>query len=162
MTLAAFVLLGVGMVFIILEVFIPSLGLFGTIAAGSLVGGAVLAYRSEEDIFGTYLMLTFVLGPIVSLVALKLWPQTPMGRKLMLAGSTFDAKEAAPGSPELTALVGKTGDALSALRPAGKAVIDGHRIDVLTRGEWLEVGSRIRVLRVEANRVFVAALKDAE
>lgn len=152
----AFLLLGIGLVFILLEVFFPSFGLLGTIAAGCLIGGAVLAWRSPSDIFGTYLMLVFVLGPAVSIIGLKLLPKTPLGRAMTLEGSTFDPKEAAPGGAELEALVGKGGVSVTPLRPAGKALVEDRRIDVLTRGEMLDAGARVRVLRVEGNRVFVA------
>lgn len=152
----AFLLLGIGLVFILLEVFFPSFGLLGTIAAGCLIGGAVLAWRSPEDIFGTYLLLVFVLGPTVSIIGLKLLPKTPLGKAMTLQGSTFDPKEAAPGGAELDALVGKRGVSVTPLRPAGIALIDDRRIDVLTRGEMLDADAHIEVLRVEGNRVFVA------
>ncbi len=152
----AFILLGVGLVFILLEVFFPSFGLLGTIAAGALIGGAVLAYQSKADIFKTYLLLSFVLGPVVGIVALKLWPKTRIGRMMTLEGSTFDPKEAAPGGAAFEQLAGKSGVSITPLRPSGKALIDGRRIDVLTRGELIEPGMPIRVVRVEANRVVVA------
>lgn len=152
----AFILLGLGLVFIMLEVFFPSFGLLGTLAAGCLIAGAVLAYQSGSPIFRNYLLVAFVLGPVVTLVALKTWPKTPMGRKMTLEGSTFDPREAAPGGADLDALAGKNGVSITPLRPAGKALIDDRRVDVLTRGELIEAGTPIHVLRVEANRVFVA------
>jgi membrane-bound serine protease (ClpP class) len=155
----AFILLGIGLVFILLEVFFPSFGLLGSIAAGCLIGGAVLAWRSQNDIFGTYLLLVFVLGPAVSMLALKVWPKTPMGKAMTLEGSTFDPREAAPGGIELDKLLGKSGVAITPLRPAGKALIETRRIDVLTRGEMIDPGAPIEVVRVEGNRVFVAEVR---
>lgn len=155
----AFILLGIGLVFILLEVFFPSFGLLGSIAAGCLIGGAVLAWRSENEIFGTYLLLVFVLGPVVSILALKIWPKTPMGKAMTLEGSTFDPKEAAPGGIELDKLLGKSGVSITPLRPAGKALIEDRRIDVLTRGEMVDPGAPIEVVRVEGNRVFVAEVR---
>ena len=59
------------------------------------------------------------------------------------------------GGKEFNALTGKSGIALSSLRPAGTALIEGERIDVLTEGEYIEKDTRIRVERVEGNRIFV-------
>ena len=47
----------------------------------------------------------------------------------------------------------------SALRPTGIARIDGRRVDVVTRGEQLEPGTRVRVVEVSGNRLVVAAVE---
>ena len=53
------------------------------------------------------------------------------------------------------ALVGKHGVALSDLRPAGVARVDGHRIDVVTQGEWLSAGDPVTVVSDEGYRRVV-------
>ena len=55
------------------------------------------------------------------------------------------------------ALVGKSGAAVTDLRPAGKATIEGRRVDVLTEGAYVARGTRVTVVRVEGNRIFVRA-----
>jgi membrane-bound serine protease (ClpP class) len=55
--------------------------------------------------------------------------------------------------------VGQQGESLSDLRPTGIALIGGKRVDVVTRGELLERGSRVQVLMIEGNRVVVGAIK---
>ena len=52
-------------------------------------------------------------------------------------------------------LVFTLGVALSALRPAGFARIDGKKVDVVTRGDMLPAGCPIVVLEVGGNRVVV-------
>ena len=42
----------------------------------------------------------------------------------------------------LQSLTGATGEALSDLRPGGFALIDGQRVDVITRGEVIPRGAR--------------------
>ena len=61
-------------------------------------------------------------------------------------------------SDDHSALRGKVGTAASYLRPAGIASIDGHRVDVLTEGEFIPRGTPIRVMRVEGSRIFVEAV----
>jgi membrane-bound serine protease (ClpP class) len=51
------------------------------------------------------------------------------------------------------------GITLSALRPAGIAEIEGQRVDVVTKGEMVGRGDRVRVTEVEGNRVVVERLK---
>jgi membrane-bound serine protease (ClpP class) len=51
--------------------------------------------------------------------------------------------------------LGRTGTALSPLRPAGVADIDGARVDVVSDGGFIEAGVEIEVTRVDGNRVVV-------
>ena len=52
-------------------------------------------------------------------------------------------------------LVGRSGVTLTDLRPAGTARVDGHRIDVVTEGEWLSAGDPVVVLTDEGYRRVV-------
>lgn len=51
--------------------------------------------------------------------------------------------------------VGKQGIVATNLRPAGTAIIDGKRVDVVTRGDYIEEGPEIRVTAVEGARIVV-------
>lgn len=57
---------------------------------------------------------------------------------------------------------GDRGVALSDLRPAGIARFDGHRVDVVTEGDFVDVGSTVEVLRAEGNRVVVRAVEPSD
>jgi membrane protein implicated in regulation of membrane protease activity len=51
--------------------------------------------------------------------------------------------------------LGKHGTTFSPLRPAGIAEIDGERVDVVSEGEFIDVGMPIVVTRVDGNRIVV-------
>jgi membrane-bound ClpP family serine protease len=53
------------------------------------------------------------------------------------------------------ALVGKRGQAVTMLRPAGRAELDGEPLDVVTEGDFIAPGTPIEVLAVRGNRVVV-------
>ena len=63
-------------------------------------------------------------------------------------------------SREVKEYTGRTGKALTPLRPAGIAEIDGKRIDVQTQGEFIEPGTVVVVLRTEGSKVLVEAAAD--
>jgi membrane-bound ClpP family serine protease len=52
-------------------------------------------------------------------------------------------------------LVGATGLAMSDLRPAGIVEIEGHRVDVVTSGEYVPAGEVIEVIRDDRYRRVV-------
>ncbi|MHC4943410.1 MAG: NfeD family protein [Planctomycetota bacterium] len=152
----AFGLLALGLVFITLEVFFPSFGMLGTLAAASIIGGGVIAYMDESTgIFLGYLLFSFILIPCILLFALKIFPKTPVGRHFTLAGPSFDRKEAQATEKGIEDLLGKEGETMTPLHPTGIATIDNKRVDVVTRGEMLEKETIIRVVKVEGNRIVV-------
>ena len=71
--------------------------------------------------------------------------------------------DASRGHPEPVvrgALVGRTGVAVTDLRPAGVARIDGLRVDVVTEGEWLAAGDPVVVRADEGYRRVVSRAED--
>ena len=81
-----------------------------------------------------------------------------MGRSLTLSD---DGKAFKSASPEYMDLLNKEGIALSILRPAGIAKIDGKRVDVVADGSWIESGKSIKVTRVEGVRILVKEIAPA-
>jgi membrane-bound serine protease (ClpP class) len=51
--------------------------------------------------------------------------------------------------------LGRTGTAVSPLRPAGIAEIAGTRLDVVSDGGFIEALTAIEVTRVDGNRIVV-------
>jgi membrane-bound serine protease (ClpP class) len=76
-------------------------------------------------------------------------PNSRLGRVLILK-VTVGVGTAAPPS-----LVGRTGVAETALRPTGKAVVDGRRLDVVSDGDFIEQGSPLEIIEVAGARVVV-------
>jgi membrane-bound ClpP family serine protease len=61
---------------------------------------------------------------------------------------------------DLAFFVGKTGEATTTLRPSGIAEFDGVRLNVVSDGEWIQKGRKIRVERVEGNRIVVCPVRE--
>jgi len=144
----------VGMLLIVAEVFFMSFGVLALLSGSALIGAVFVAFQDNNAFGTTMLVAEAIVAPIVLWAAFKALPKTPFGRALMLEGPRHDEVAAAPGD---TALLHKTGTALSPLRPAGFARIDGRRVDVVTRGEMLDQGVVVRVVEVQGNRVVVRA-----
>lgn len=152
MTLAL-ILLAVGLLLIALELVFPTLGALGVVAALCLIASISFAFAEDRTTGMWFLGATAVLVPVVILFGFKLLPHSPLGKLLVNKGATFT--DAAAVDQRDRVLVGKTGVAENLLRPAGTAHIEGRRVDVVTRGEPIPSGTRVRVLEVEGNRVVV-------
>lgn len=147
------VLLLVGLALIVLELLFPSLGALGIAAALALIASIVLAFRESHSVGFTVLTCTAFLVPAAVLLGMKLLPKSPLGKVLVAGGATFT--DAAAVDRRDRELLNKEGVAENLLRPVGTAIFEGRRVDVLTRGEPIPAGARVRVIEVEGNRVVV-------
>jgi membrane-bound serine protease (ClpP class) len=86
---------------------------------------------------------------------LKLLSRGKLGRQLVLQSATSTTQGYVSEPPGQSALLGKRGTLLTALRPAGMALIDGQRVDVVSEGEFFDKGLDIEVTHVDGNRVVV-------
>ncbi|HMP73348.1 MAG TPA: NfeD family protein [Kiritimatiellia bacterium] len=59
-------------------------------------------------------------------------------------------------------LVGEEGKTLTALRPGGAAWIGENRLDVVTRGEFVDAGALVKVVEVHGNRIVVEQVEAVE
>lgn len=155
-TIIALVMAGFMLLFF--EVFLPG-GVIGALGGMLVLAGVVCGFAFRGPTWGgTLLVLSGVLGLTSFWLWIRLVPKTPLGRRLML---DHDARDWKSSDVARQGLEGKEGVAHSTLRPAGTALIDGARVDVITRGELIAPRTRIKVIAVEGNRVVVTALEDA-
>jgi membrane-bound serine protease (ClpP class) len=61
---------------------------------------------------------------------------------------------------ELENYAGKTGRAVTPLRPAGTAIIDGSRVDVVTEGNFISNDTPVKVVKVEGMKVIVQEIEE--
>lgn len=157
-------LLVLGLALVCLEVFVPSGGVLGFLALGSLVAGIVLAfYHRGAQVGLLFLLVTAVAVPVAVMFAFRYWPKTPMGRRILLGVPS--AEEVLPDSPQrqkLRQLVGKLGVAKSLMMPSGAVEIGGQTIDALSEGMPIEKGQRVKVIEVRGTRVLVRPTDEDE
>lgn len=157
----AYVLIGIGLVLLVGEAFVPTSGaLFLACSLCLLTGLALVFYYGDAYIGWLTLFGVFVAVPVVAVAALKIWPKTPVGRRLLRRPA--DADDTVANMPvllELEQLRGRYGRAASDLRPAGVAEIDGRRVDVMSEGMLIPGGASVRVIDVRAGRVVVRAME---
>jgi membrane-bound serine protease (ClpP class) len=107
------------------------------------------------------LAVGFGAGAACFLAILRFLPKNPIFAKRGLVTEsaivgvpTADTAQAADKAA--ARLVGKTGRALSMLRPAGKMEADdGTLLDVVAEGELIEAGTRVKVLECRDGRIVV-------
>lgn len=166
------ILFAAGILLIILEVFvIPGFGIAGIAGIFCLLASGVLMLLAGDwsDFSFTNpftldavqrVTLSTLLGCGVLILLLRLLPQRNLGpSKHLMLGTTlggdagYHSFEGGNGNDE--SLVGTTGEALTTLRPSGRARIGGVRMEVEAQGEFIDKGEAVRVVKKAGGRVIV-------
>lgn len=84
----------------------------------------------------------------------KYLPKSRVFRPIVLNQSTA-RDEGFTAAQERTELLGKEGVAEMNLHPAGRALFSGVRVNVITRGEFIEKGSNVRVVETHGAHIIV-------
>jgi membrane-bound serine protease (ClpP class) len=142
-----------GFLLILAEIFlIPGFNIFGVLGLVAVVAGVVTAY-SSLSIYYAHLVL--LLSIITSLILVRLILHSRALSRMVL--NTAQSREAGISvqPSDFQQLVGKIGITYTNLRPAGHAIIDDQKYDVVSEGGFVEKNLRIEVVEVNGNRIVV-------
>lgn len=149
----AVVLLILGIVLIILEFFVPG-GIVGILGAGAIVGSLFL---SGYDVghMSMSIGIAFLVAVIVAVILFKRIGMDKGVFRHVILKDQNTSDQGYVSSANRNDLVGKTGVAITPLRPSGTGEFDDERLDVVTEGSYIERGKTITVVNVEGVRVIV-------
>jgi len=143
------ILLVAGALLLLAESVLPGM-IAGLGGACCLVAAVIEGYIRFGAKTGNLILLGVLAGLVVGFwLWLKYFPDSRVAKVFI---SRKVVGEIGTEKPEL---LDQTGTALSALRPAGTAVINGKRVDVVTEGQMIDPGTPVRVVAVEGMRVVV-------
>ncbi len=147
-------LFGVGLLMV--EVFIPGFGLPGISGIILEVVAIVLTYLNHGGLaaLGLTLVILAVVGITVS-VALRSATKGRLSKSKLILNDTETSADGYVTTTDMDVFLGKEGDAVTVLRPAGMAEFDGVKLNVVSDGEYIPKGTRVRIARVEGARVVV-------
>ncbi|MBL7077992.1 MAG: hypothetical protein ISS31_11045 [Kiritimatiellae bacterium] len=164
-------LLLIGIALLFVEIFlIPGFGITGIAGITCILTALVLAMvqhypgqpwyqpasinpRQVQDMIlnlGGGLLLTFVSGILLG----RYLPATRPFQKLML-NKAVSADDGYQASAPTDDLLGMTGTAETAMRPAGIGVFGDRRLNVIAHGEFIDKGDAIVIAETHGNRIVV-------
>ncbi len=149
-------LLVLGTILMAVEVLIiPGFGVVGVLGVGAMASACILAYL---QLGSEAAALSVLAGVVISGLLFWRLPKTRTAKSMVLSA----AHKGHAADPSLAALQDARGVAISDLRPAGSASIDGRVVDVITDGDYVERGSAICVVAVKGPRVIVSLATDSD
>jgi membrane-bound serine protease (ClpP class) len=159
------ILLGVlliilGAVLLVLEIFIPSFGLLTICAVAAEVGGIWLFFKMSPAMGWVGVGVAAVLVPIVWVITYKMFPKTSFGKSVTLEGPEREMGDAIPDTDELLEMIGKTGVVISPLRPVGMCDFDGERLECVAETGFVETDIAVEVIHVEGTQLTVRTVEN--
>jgi len=152
------ILFAIGLLLLLAEIFlIPGFGLAGISGIAAILASIFLTFGNIVQ--ATYSILIALGVSVVGFFLLvKYIPSTRTWRKFVL--STEQKKELGytVGTKDLQRLTGKEGIVITPLRPSGIVEVNGKKLNALTRGEYVDSNTKIKIISVEGNKIVVEAV----
>jgi membrane-bound serine protease (ClpP class) len=154
-TLIVVLLVG-GILLLVMENFVPGFVL-GTLGLVSIFSGTLITYFAFGFTFGTLILgVVFAVAVGIFILTLRNFQRTTAGKSLTNTSNIgLDSSYAVNQD-----LLGRNGIALTQLRPAGSATINGKKVDVVTQGDLIAANEPVEVIKVEGMRVVVRRIED--
>ena len=142
-----------GIALIGLEMFIPG-GIVGTVGVVTLVYAIIYVNKSTYYI-AFILVISLILAVILYYVNRNVFHKKLMFLDRLVLNDSISTKDGYVASESRLELLGQKLIAYTDLRPAGVAVLENEKLDVVTDGDFVEKGNKIEVIRVEGMRIVV-------
>ena len=146
-------LLVIGLALIVLEViFVPGTTLVGIIGVIFVGAGVIVSYRYYGSEIGLYILLgTGVVTAIALYFSFRSEAWSRFANK-----SSIDSKVNEGSKASLN--VGDEGVAVSSLKPMGTVSFDAGRFEVKTLGDYVNVGTRVKIVHIQDSQIIVKPL----
>jgi len=152
--------LAAGLILLIAEVFIPSGGVIGVLALGFLAVSLGLAFSESTTLGLEFLVAVCLLMPLALMLAVHLWPRTPLAKYIFLNPPDPEDVHEPPHELRLEHLIGQYGRALTPLRPSGLVDFEGRRLDGLSEEGMIPAGALVRAIQVRGGQLVVRPAPD--
>jgi membrane-bound ClpP family serine protease len=147
----AILLLLAGVILLVAETLLPSGGVLGVLSALALAACVVVCFRIDSRVGFAALVAMVVAAPFAWMLWVKLWPHTPVGKRMILAPVNSDLSAAG-------VTVGQTGLTVSELRPMGICTFGNDRLEARAEQGTIAAGSRVQVVDIIDRRPTVRVL----
>lgn len=150
-------LLIVGAVMLIVEIFVPGFGFFGITGTLSLIAGIIVRICQGLNLTQSLSLFLVVLGFFVFVVAFMIYGAQYgiLGKTGLFERRSTLSKDYNKADRQTRKLVGKSGKAITNLDLAGRAKIRGKIYDVMSISSYIEKGSNIKVVEIRDNSIMV-------
>jgi len=149
-----------GAVLILFELHVPGFGLFGLGGVACILASFFLTLGGDVAALNI-LAVSMVIAVVIFMLIVKRLPSSRLWQRLVLKDAETTSAGYVTGH-DYSPFLGRTGVTLTLLRPAGMVNIDGAHLDVVSEGQYIPQGTKIKVVSVSGHRIVVRPTGDEE
>lgn len=153
----AIILLIAGIIMIILEFFLPG-GILGLLGIAAVIGSLFMAgYNITHMAFSISIAFIVAVAAAVFLYR-RIGMDKGIFRHIILKDQT-STEQGYVSRENRIELIGLEGESLTPLRPSGTGLFADERIDIVSDGNFIDKGKKIKIIKVEGMRVVVREIE---
>lgn len=155
--LIAMIIMLFGLLLCMIEVVVPGFGVFGILGTIFTFGGMLFKIILGVNLlqFVTMVLLALVVAIVSVLLVIILGKTGIIGKASIVQDKTTIPKDYDSLTREQKKLIGKVGFAETVFKTSGKIKYDGKIYDAVSTGEYIEKGSKIKVVEIRNNTIYV-------
>ena len=146
----ALLLLAGGAVLLIAELLLPTHGLLGVLGLVGIFASAVSLMWVNQWLGIGVLALLVLSSPFWIMAALRIWPHTPVGKRMVLTATT-----STPTTDGAHLAVGQTGIAMTEMRPMGECEFGPARTQAVSQLGIIPAGATVRIVSLDGEKPVV-------
>lgn len=151
------VILCLGIVLCIIEVFVPGFGVFGILGSVFTVGAIITRMILGASV-NQFLIMVLSTISIIVLSIIVMFVSARFG--LIKHSPLIENKTSVPvnygkDDKKLLKLLGKVGFAETEFKPTGKFTLNNTTYEARTYSEFVEKGEKVQVVEIQADKIFV-------
>jgi membrane-bound serine protease (ClpP class) len=150
------------LVMFVIELFTPGVGIAGATGLLSLIAVIVMQFAYGDPRVAVYIIAIALLIIILGLVwIIRSFQKGRLGKSFLVNHDHSNGTSVPEVAAAKEELLGKTGVAITILRPSGIAEFEGNRVGVSTSGEFIQKGEHVTVIKAGGMHILVR-VADAE
>lgn len=150
-------LLALGAVFLIIELFVPGFGFFGITGFASFIAGIVVRICQGLNLTQsiTLVLISLIFLVVVFIIMVGSASHGMLGKTGLFERRTSISEDYNKVSKSYKKLIGRSGKAVTKINMAGKAKINGNIYDVMATNSYIDVNKHVKVVDIINNTIMV-------
>ncbi len=146
----------IGLLLLVLEILvIPGAGVVGLVGFGLMVAGVWLSYTSIGTTTGNVVLLSTIglnIAGVVLAIRSKTWNKAMLNTENTGRVNLIDSEKIKVGDQGIT---------VSRCAPMGKVLINGEYIEVSALSEFIDQNTKVEIIKIQGNKVYIKQIKDS-
>ncbi|WP_312562916.1 NfeD family protein [Anaerospora sp.] len=147
-----------GCILLVVELYVPGVGLFGIAGLASILASFFLSLGANMSALTT-MTVSLLIAIIAFAVLARYLPSSKLWAKLVLKDSET-TQDGFTSADDYNAYLGCEGITITQLRPAGRIEVNNIQLDVVSEGRFLPSGIKVKIVSVKGNRIVVHPIEE--